>query len=110
MSADNLLPDLMRPAVSSVLMEFVRSGGPFDHDWEWARDSVDELCEHGDLLLFRGKKRGQTARMFARTARAIATMACAPGGITVFGWHYEIDREWLRLQHWLYWHDETRQG
>lgn len=101
MSADSLLPEMLGIGVSRVLMEFVRSGGPFDWDWDFARDTVDDLCEHGDLLLYRGKKQGEAARMFSRTARTVAVMACAPGGISLFGKHWEVDPEWLRLQHWL---------
>lgn len=102
MSADSLLPDMLTIGISRVLMEFVRSGGPFDWDWDWARETVDDLTEHGDLLLYRGKRHGETARIFARTARVVAIMSCAPGGISLFGGRWETDREWLRLQHWLW--------
>ena len=54
-----------------------------------AREAGPLLAEKGDRLLFRGAKRGETAAVFNATARGIAALAFAPGGVTVFGRHWE---------------------
>ena len=47
-----------------------------------------ELAEHGDVLLYGGKK-GEAAKMFNKTARAVALLSFLPGGVTLFGTHWE---------------------
>lgn len=48
------------------------------------------VAERADLLLFRGKKKGEAARIFNATAEGIALLAFVPGGVTIFGQHYEM--------------------
>ena len=53
------------------------------------------LGEHGDGLLNPGNKRlkkkpgTRPAEVFNRTAEAIAVLSFSPGGITIFGTHWE---------------------
>jgi hypothetical protein len=47
------------------------------------------LAEKGDLLLFRGGKRGEAARLFNAAAEGIAALSFVPGGVTAFGMHFE---------------------
>ena len=47
------------------------------------------LAEHCDDLLFRSKKKGETAKMFNMTTKAIALLSFVNGGITLFGQHWE---------------------
>lgn len=50
---------------------------------------ADTLAEKGDILLFRGGKKGEAGKLFASLVRSIAVMAFVPGGVTTFGQHYE---------------------
>lgn len=45
------------------------------------------IAEKGDRLLYR--KKGETAGVFNALAEGIALLAFAPGGVTIFGNHYE---------------------
>lgn len=75
-------------AVPLALFELKERGGPTDEDIEEARKFVDELAEHGDMLLFVPDGAGKLA---SKLARAIAVLAYQPGGIRVF------DRHWKAL-------------
>lgn len=89
MRQDNVLGDMLYIAVSLCVAELQAQGGPTDDDWATLSPLADVIGEHGDDLLFKGKKRGATARIFNQTARAIAVMSFAPGGVTCFDHHYE---------------------
>ena len=52
------------------------------HASYWAQD----IAEHGDALLFRSRHSEAT---FIILVRALAMLAFAPGGVTVFGLHFE---------------------
>lgn len=43
------------------------------------------LAEHGDDILFRGPKKGDTTRAFNAMAEGLAIAAFSPGGVTFFG-------------------------
>lgn len=47
------------------------------------------IAEHGDKILFTSKTPGETAEYFAELAEAIAALSFFPGGVTVFGQHWE---------------------
>jgi hypothetical protein len=47
------------------------------------------IAEKGDVLLYRSKKAGETARVFNAAAEGIAALSFAPGGVTIFGMHFE---------------------
>ncbi len=47
------------------------------------------IAEKGDVILFRSKKKGETAAAFNALAEAIAALSFAPGGVTLFGQHWE---------------------
>ncbi|WP_194821283.1 hypothetical protein [Micromonospora sp. S-DT3-3-22] len=57
----------------------------------WAADSADTVAHKGDILQFRGGKRGETAAVFNALARGIAAAAHLPGGITAFGQHWCVN-------------------
>jgi hypothetical protein len=50
------------------------------------------IGEHGDDLLFRSKKPGASADVFNRVAEGIALLSFCPGGIDLFGRHWEATR------------------
>lgn len=55
---------------------------------EMAQAAADIVASKGDLIMFRGKK-GESAAAFNALAKGIAILSFAPGGVTVFGDHYE---------------------
>lgn len=62
-------------------------------DWDYllerARICSQEVSEHGDNLLFRSKKKGETAVAFNRFAEGLAILSMVPGGVSIFGLHFE---------------------
>ena len=58
-------------------------------DFERARKVSNVLGEKGDILLFGGGKKGEAASIFNETAHAIAILAFCPGGIDIFGSHFD---------------------
>lgn len=46
-----------------------------------------DIAEYGDQLLFRGKR---TTELMNKVVDALAVMAFLPGGVTLFGLHFEV--------------------
>ena len=71
-------------------------------DYTWAdvsriaSESSQIIAEKGDLILFKSKKKGETAAAFNALARGVAALAFVPGGVTVFEMHFEADFKRLR--------------
>jgi hypothetical protein len=89
MSARVLLEVLLPIAVARELERLLARGGPHDLDLDWRlkEELAMRLAEKGDVLLYRGKKKGETASAFADLARGVALLAFAPGGVSIFGFH-----------------------
>jgi len=103
MSKD-LLPIALSAAVPLYIEEFKIKGCPTEEDYKNLSNVAQLLGEHGDLLLFgspaskkgyKGKKKDKitTADIFNKVARSVAIMSFCPGGITLFGQHYETKEE-----------------
>jgi hypothetical protein len=54
---------------------------------------VSAIANKGDILLFRGGKKGESAEVFNLTAEALAHMAFCPGGVTFAEQHWEATFE-----------------
>lgn len=65
------------------------TGGPEARAMALARGYIDDLGKRGDILLFGGGKKGEVAALANGLAQGIAILAFAPGGITIFGQHWE---------------------
>lgn len=113
MSANALLPGLLAIAVPLHLERFRAQGGPTEADVARAmefgerigrgcEEQVDEAGQHvaflphpvyGEAdaadLLYRSKKKGETAAMFNGLAFTLAVMAYFPGGVSFAGLHFE---------------------
>jgi len=48
-----------------------------------------DFCVRMEYVLHKGPKEGDTARAFNDLAKCIAIMSFCPGGITIFGMHFE---------------------
>lgn len=62
---------------------------PWSFIEERARVCGQVIASEGDNILFRSKKEGKTAEVFNRLAEGIACLAFTPGGVKVFGMHFE---------------------
>jgi hypothetical protein len=51
----------------------------------WREDAGPAVEERGDVILFRSKKRGESAKAFAALARGLAVLALNPGGVEFLG-------------------------
>lgn len=89
--------DLMRAFLSAAVplrimgMQENDDGGPTREQIGACRPIVTDLGERGDLLLFGSHKKGESAELANGLAHAIAVLAFAPGGIDIFGMHFEAD-------------------
>ena len=65
--------------------------------WEYAKKKSKEcsqlVAEKGDILLYRGGKKGESASVFNALAEGIALLSLCPGGVTVLGDRYEFKKE-----------------
>lgn len=84
----NPLPQFLACFVPLRIADLQRRGGPEDWEYEAARAFVPDLLERGDVLLYGGAP-GEAGALAARLMQAIAVLAFAPGGITIFGQHFE---------------------
>jgi hypothetical protein len=57
---------------------------------QWTRDARPIVQQRGDVLRYGGHLK-QTAEVFNHTARGIAALATAPGGVTLLGMHWCLD-------------------
>lgn len=64
-------------------------GGISEEDIQRCQSFATILGSKGDHILYKSKKPGETARIFNDLAYCIAVMSYAPGGISIFGQHYE---------------------
>lgn len=89
MSDEVLLRTALSAAVPLRILELKVRGGPDDFDRERVQGFSDILGSRGDQLLYRSKKKGETAEMFNGLADALAVMAFVPGGVKFLGMHFE---------------------
>lgn len=77
-----LLRTSLSAAVPLWVLDFYEQGGPTAADIEAVRVyGRDALAPHGDRLLFRSRKEGETAALFNGLAKALAVLAFLPGGV-----------------------------
>lgn len=86
---ETLLAPMLALAVPLLIAELAQHGGPTAEDYARVASYGDDLAFHGDDLLYVSRKQGETAHCFQQVAEAIAVLSFCPGGITVFGLHFE---------------------
>jgi len=91
MADSGLLPISLAAAVPLRIAEYIQMGGPSALDVERARSQAHTLAEKGDVLLYRGKRPGEAATLFNALADCLAIMAFCPGGVKVFGLHFQAE-------------------
>lgn len=88
---DSLLKIALSAAVPLLIQQRIERGGPRQEDFDnlRAKNIPKLLGEKADILLFGSKKKGETAYIFNEVADAIAMLSFLPGGIDIFGSHWE---------------------
>ena len=80
---------MMQLAVPLWIERMKAKGGPDDEDRKKAQETSGILGERGDILLCGGGKKGEVADQFNRVSHAVAVLAFCPGGVSLFGSHFE---------------------
>jgi hypothetical protein len=93
-SKHSLLSAHLSFAVPFAIAEIRECGGPTEADREFVAAFAQTLGEKGDVLLYGGKK-GEAGTLVSQLARALAVLAYQPGGVSVFGLHFE-EKPWRR--------------
>jgi len=86
--SDDLLLKISLEAAVPLHIDLLRTR-PRHEIEERAREAAQIIAEKGDIILYRSRKKGETAAAFNRLAEGIACLAFAPGGVTIFGLHFE---------------------
>jgi hypothetical protein len=100
MADEFLLKLCIEATVPFMILDIIEQGGIKDYHLEEARRYVDIIASEGDLILYRSKKKGQTARAFNALCRLLAIGAFFPGGIKFMGMHFE-EKTGEALEHLL---------
>jgi hypothetical protein len=84
---------LLKSALSCAVPLWIEGlrGTSFDERQAFAVNAANIIAEKGDLILFKSKKKGESAAAFNALAKAIAVLAYQPGGVTSFGMHFEAN-------------------
>jgi len=90
---DHPLYAAMGAAIPLYIKELQARGGPNHEDRQKAQKTSDLLGELGAVLLCGGGKKGEVADLFNRTAHAVALLAFVPGGVDLFGQHFEVRKK-----------------
>lgn len=81
-----LLSGMMAVAVPMAIAELQRC--PWETVARVVGEAASTLASQGDILQFKSKKKGETAAVFASTARGLAALSFAPGGASFLGEHW----------------------
>jgi hypothetical protein len=85
--ADNQLQIALSAAVPLWILE--KKKLPLSEVLQRIPYCIQMITEHGDNFLFLSKKKRESAKAFNAVAEAIAILSFAPGGVTIFGNHWE---------------------
>lgn len=87
------MSDLLIIALSATvplwIMEIKTAGGVTADDISFAHNFARVPGEKGDILQYKSKKAGKSAKVFNGLARALAIMSFCPGGVKFRGEHWE---------------------
>lgn len=78
----------LRPSLECAVPLHVLSIKRMGYLPEIPEGMADLIASRGDVLMF-GEKKGDAASIFNKLALTIAILSFAPGGIRVFGNHWE---------------------
>ena len=87
--SNTLLPNMLQMAVPLYVARLKEKHGPDASDMAKASEWSEVMGERGDILLCGGGKKGEAAELFNGLSHAISVLSFMPGGITLFGQHWE---------------------
>lgn len=87
MDAGELIKIILPGAVALRIIDFKQL--PWEQIQSIATEASQFIGEHGDNILFMGPKKGDTAKAFNELSKGVAALAFVPGGVTLFGMHFE---------------------
>jgi hypothetical protein len=85
----SLMQTTLECGVPLRIAEIQSRGGVTPCEMNSARELAIDLGSCGDKLLFGSKQKGEVASLMNRLIFAVAVGAFQPGGVTVFGVHFE---------------------
>ena len=91
MSNDFLMKTHLEAMVPLAIQEIVRSGGITDEHINRARGIAWDVAEHGDILLYKSNKKGESARMMNKLVEGLAILSFCPGGVIFAGLHFKSE-------------------
>ena len=85
--------DLLSISLSAAVPLWIEKLKPLTPEERIARASglADIIAAHGDIILYRGGKAGESAKAFNALAEGVAIGAFQPGGVTAFGQHWCVN-------------------
>ena len=86
---EELLKLHVQMTVPLMIMGILESGGLTDAHIAKAREHAHTIAEQGDLLLFRSKQKGGSAKVMHALCYSLAVLSCCPSGVTFAGVHFE---------------------
>lgn len=85
------LPMALEAAIPFWVLELQKRSDIWEYIQRKAPEASHALASRADNLLFRSKKKGETAELFNTLAEAIAFLSFLPGGVTVFGVKHDYE-------------------
>jgi len=87
--AKELLPLHLDAQIPLYIAELQKKGGPDATDFALVREAGQALAARADRLLHRCGKKGEATDLITALAFGVAVLSFLPGGVTVFGQHWE---------------------
>jgi hypothetical protein len=89
--SDNTKLALLQASLGAAVPLWIEQwrGRSYEERAERVKELGGIVAHEGDNILFRSKKKGGTSRAFNALAESVAIMSFQPGGIKLFGLHFE---------------------
>lgn len=89
------MSDLLPIALSAAVPLWIEELRRLEPEQRIARASglADIIASQGDIILYRGGKKGESAKAFNALAEGLAIGAFQPGGVTAFGQHWCVNHD-----------------
>jgi hypothetical protein len=85
---DRELLQLSLSVAVPIVIEEVASWSP-ERRITYCQENVDVITGQGDNLMYKSKKKGETAKVFNVLARCLACLAFQPDGVDFDGMHWD---------------------
>lgn len=87
---DALLSCSLAAAVPLWVDQIVREDWSSERMRQEAEECSTVVASKGDVILFRSRKRGETAAAFNALAKGVALLSFQVGGVVCFGTRYQV--------------------